>query len=50
MTTVTIVEAFLAGKSLWGLSQHKLEWIERLVRYYSTVMRRNYVGGAAGHA
>ncbi len=47
-TTVTIVEAFSAGKSLSGLSQRKHEWIERSVQYYSTVMRRNYVGGAAG--
>ena len=46
-TTVTVVEAFSAGKSLSGLSQRKHEWIERSVQYYSTVMRRDYAGGAA---
>jgi len=46
-TTVTVVEAFSAAKSLSGLSQRKHEWIERSVQYYSTVMRRNYAGGAA---
>jgi hypothetical protein len=46
-TTVTVVEAFSAGKSLSGLSQRKHEWIERSVQYYSTVMKRNYASGAA---
>ncbi|KAL3823863.1 hypothetical protein ACHAXA_004135 [Cyclostephanos tholiformis] len=46
-TTFMVVEAFSAGKNLSGLYQRKTEWIERSVRYYSTVMRKNYVGGGA---
>lgn len=46
-----VVEGFSAGKKGHiGLSQRRTEWIERSVRYYSTVMREDRAVAGAGES